>query len=140
MVKVTGRAAYLQIADELRSKIESGTLPGGAILKSQSQLMAEYGVSNTVVKAALQVLRNEGLIVGQVGKGVYVREEKVAPSAPGTADLAVVLERLDEVNASLQELTARVAALENAPSTPERLSRPTRKSATSARRSAQPPR
>src|SRR5437588_3585213 len=82
VVDVTGRAAYLQIADALRNKIRSGELAPGDALPSLSQLMAEFGVSNTVVRSAMQILRSEGLVVGQQGKGVYVRE----PGGPLGAD------------------------------------------------------
>lgn len=70
----TGTPAYAQIAADYREKILTGSLPPGAKLPSESQLIAEYGVSRQVVKMALNVLRNEGLIIGHQGKGSFVKD------------------------------------------------------------------
>jgi DNA-binding GntR family transcriptional regulator len=64
---------YIQIATDYRAKILDGTLPGDAKLPSESGLMTEYGVSRIVARRALDVLRNEGLIVSHPGKGSYVK-------------------------------------------------------------------
>lgn len=66
--------AYLQIAADLRQRITSGELQPRAKLPSESALMRTYGVSNTVTKRAISVLRAEGLVEGRSGSGVYVRE------------------------------------------------------------------
>ena len=64
---------YLRIADEYRSKILNGTLPGDSKLPSESELMVEYGVSRIVARRALDILRHEGLVVSYPGKGSYVK-------------------------------------------------------------------
>ncbi len=66
--------AYLQIAADLRSRITSGELRPGAKLPSEAALMAAYGVSSTVTKRAIFLLKSEGLVEGRSGSGVYVRE------------------------------------------------------------------
>lgn len=66
--------AYLQIAADLRGRIVSGELAPGAKLPSESRLMAQFGVSNTVTKRAVAVLKAEGLVEGRHGSGVYVRQ------------------------------------------------------------------
>lgn len=66
--------AYLRIAADLRTQIATGALPPGAKLPSETRLMATYGVSNTVTKRAISVLKSEGLVEGRAGSGVYVRE------------------------------------------------------------------
>jgi GntR family transcriptional regulator len=73
MTGFTGRPAYLQIADDIRSQILEGTLQVGDQLPSEPGLMADYGVSRIVVRQALDVLRSEGLIVKQQGRGSFVR-------------------------------------------------------------------
>jgi GntR family transcriptional regulator len=65
---------YLRIASELRRRIVSGDLPPGAKLPSETRLMEQYGVSRTVAKYAIQVLKSEGLVEGRAGSGVYVSE------------------------------------------------------------------
>lgn len=70
----TGTPAYLKIATDYRTKILRGSLAAGAQLPSERQLMDEYDVSRQVVKMALGVLRNEGLVIGHQGKGSFVKD------------------------------------------------------------------
>lgn len=63
-----------QLADHLRSQIESGELAPGDKLPSTSQLCQEHGVSAIVVRQAIFKLRNEALIEGVQGVGVFVAE------------------------------------------------------------------
>ena len=67
------RAVYRQIADHLRTALARGQLREGERLPSESQLMAHYGVTRVTVRNALKVLQEEGLIVAEHGRGVYVR-------------------------------------------------------------------
>lgn len=69
-----GTPAYLKIASDCRAKILDGSLPAGAKLPSESELMRSYSVSRIVAKMAISVLRNEGLIVSRKGKGSFVKE------------------------------------------------------------------
>ncbi len=68
-----GVPAYLRIAADLRAQIVSGELPAGARLPTETALMARYGVSRTVAKNAIMVLKDEGRVEGRQGSGVYVR-------------------------------------------------------------------
>ena len=77
------RPKYLQIADDLRTKVIDGTYPVGAALPSTSQLMQIYEVSVTVARAAIKELQNEGVAEGQPGKAVYVQREP-EPVEPST--------------------------------------------------------
>ncbi|SEK30647.1 winged helix-turn-helix domain-containing protein [Nonomuraea pusilla] len=112
MVEKTGRPGYLQIADDLRSQIRTGALPPGGALPSTAQLCQRYDVSTSVVKAAISVLRTEGLIIGQQGKGVFVREG-VAPAAEEPAS-SEVMEQLAQMRSVLADLGDRIADLEQA--------------------------
>ena len=62
-----------QIAAELREQITSGRLAPGAKLPSERDLTGKYGVAPQTVRQALAHLKNEGLVIGQAGRGVYVR-------------------------------------------------------------------
>ncbi|MGW1529260.1 GntR family transcriptional regulator [Streptomyces sp. NPDC001588] len=73
MAEVQEGPAYKRLADELRSQIASGKLQVGAALPSASQLVKAHGVSTTVVRDAIRILREEGLVYGQPGKAVFVR-------------------------------------------------------------------
>jgi GntR family transcriptional regulator len=76
-VKKVGRGTYKQqISDDLRQQIADGTLAPGAKLPTEAQLTDEYGVTRGTVRAALDILVNEGLIVSKRPVGYFVRERK----------------------------------------------------------------
>lgn len=66
--------SYRRIADDIREKIRSGELLPGAKLPSMTELQTQYEVGSTAVRNALLVLREQGLIEGHQGKGVYVAD------------------------------------------------------------------
>jgi len=67
------RAVYKQIADHLRVAIGRERLGPGDQLPSEAQLMAHYGVARMTARNALRLLQDEGLILAEHGRGVYVR-------------------------------------------------------------------
>jgi DNA-binding GntR family transcriptional regulator len=64
---------YRQLADILRAQIEAGELPPGGLVPSEQQLMGQHGIARDTVRAAIKVLRDEGLVVTAPGKGTFVR-------------------------------------------------------------------
>jgi GntR family transcriptional regulator len=67
------RLSYREVADELREQIEHGDIPTGSPLPSASELMGQFGVSSTVIKNAMILLRSSGHIEGHQGKAVFAR-------------------------------------------------------------------
>ena len=67
------RAAYKQIADAIRASVASGELAPGDKVPSESELIRLFGVAQGTVRNALNLLRAEGLLVAEHGKGVFVR-------------------------------------------------------------------
>jgi len=67
------RALYLQIADQLREQVVGGKLAPGSRLPSEHALMADYGASRDTVRKAIGVLKGEGLLDSERGRGVTVR-------------------------------------------------------------------
>ncbi|MEU7899993.1 MULTISPECIES: winged helix-turn-helix domain-containing protein [unclassified Nonomuraea] len=111
MVKHTGRPGYLQIADDLRSQIRGGSLAPGSPLPSTAQLAERYDASLSVVKMAVGILRNEGLVIGQQGKGVFVRDvDAAAPAGDLAGEVA-------DLRSAVQELSVRLAQVEEQLST-----------------------
>lgn len=53
---------YQEVAEQIRQKIADGTYSPGAPLPSIKDLMSEYDVSRTTVRAALKVLFDDGLL------------------------------------------------------------------------------
>jgi GntR family transcriptional regulator len=68
------RSPSKQIAASLRALIESGELPPGSKLPSERELAEQYAVAPQTAREAAKLLKNEGLVVGQAGKGIFVRK------------------------------------------------------------------
>ena len=66
---------YRQLAQLLRTKIVSGEYPAGSQFPTEHELAAEHGLSRPTVNRALLVLRGEGLIKVERGRGTIVRPE-----------------------------------------------------------------
>jgi len=62
---------FRQIAEHLRR----GELRPGDRLPSEQQLMDHYGTARMTVREALGVLKGEGLVVAEHGRGVFVRPQ-----------------------------------------------------------------
>lgn len=75
MPKATdGRPRHQQIASELRARIMDGELAGQ--LPFIKDLMESYQVGSPTIQRALQVLKDEGLLSGRRGEGVFVLPHK----------------------------------------------------------------
>jgi GntR family transcriptional regulator len=64
---------YLRVLNTLRKRIEDGDYAPGAALPSESQLCTEFGVSRPTVLKALGILKQDGWIESQQGRGSFVR-------------------------------------------------------------------
>lgn len=126
MTEVIGQPIYQRIADTLRAQISSGELVVGDALPSTRKLMEIHEASNNVVRNAVELLRQEGLIRGQPGKAVYVRatpkaveEERASLTSVGNevAELREQFQRLaeyqpSEVIAIVEDLRTEVSRLQ----------------------------
>jgi GntR family transcriptional regulator len=63
---------YTQLADILRERITSGEWQPRSPLPSESYLQQEQGISRGTVRAAIGILRDEGLVVTISGRGTFV--------------------------------------------------------------------
>jgi GntR family transcriptional regulator len=66
------KAPYLQLADILRARIESGEIPVGRRVPSQSELEQEFAIGRNTIKKAMDVLKKEDLLVTAPGRGLFV--------------------------------------------------------------------
>ncbi len=67
---------FRQIANALREQIRNGTYAAGSQLPSERELTETWGVSSKTIRAALDQLRSEGLIVSRQGIGSFVRAQQ----------------------------------------------------------------
>jgi GntR family transcriptional regulator len=63
---------YVQVADILRARIESGKLLPDRPVPSESQLQQEFGVARGTARKAIALLREQGFVVTVKGRGSYV--------------------------------------------------------------------
>lgn len=62
---------YVQVASMLRARIKSGEITSR--LPSIRTITQEYGVSHITAEKAMQVLRDDGLVVTTIGRGTFVK-------------------------------------------------------------------
>jgi len=78
---VRNDALYKQVTDAIRDDITQGVYGPGEALPSETRMLEQYGVSRTTLRQALVILRTEGLIEIQHGKGSFVRSRSTNAAA-----------------------------------------------------------
>ncbi len=68
---------YIQIEEELRNAIRSGTLKSLDQVDSESELSERFSVSRMTARKALDRLVGDGLLFRQPGKGTFVAPPKI---------------------------------------------------------------
>src|SRR5215218_4148415 len=68
------RPVFKQMADRLREAILSGELAAGARLPSEQELMDAHGLARGTIRQAVNLLRGEGLVRTEHGRGTFVRD------------------------------------------------------------------
>jgi DNA-binding GntR family transcriptional regulator len=63
-----------ELLDDLLKKIRNGTYPPGSQLPSGRDLADSYDVSQSTISRAVARLREQGVLVGRPGRGVFVAE------------------------------------------------------------------
>lgn len=65
---------YIQVASVLRQRIESGRWAARQRISTLEELEREFKVARVTVRQAVDLLRSEGLLVAQQGRGTFVAE------------------------------------------------------------------
>jgi DNA-binding GntR family transcriptional regulator len=108
---------YAQVIGEIQRRIESGEYQPGSLLPSEHQLSAEFGTARPTVVRALRVLRQEGWIDTQQGKGSFVRGRPALAGVSAERRGRAELDRDESrepgelLSVSAEAAPARVAAL-----------------------------
>ena len=119
VVPIVRRKLGQEVLDRLLAGIREGAYPVGALLPSERELMAQFGVGRPAVREGLQALERMGLVSIQHGEGARVQ--------PLTADSVItqisatvvhllsgdsqLLEHLKEARLAFEVAMARSAAL-----------------------------
>lgn len=109
MIAATGQPLYLQVADDIRAQIAGGELAVGDPIPSTAKLAKHHEVSIGVIQAAVKVLKDEGVLVGQSGKAVFVRAAPEA-AAVETSALKSVDEQIAELREEIRQLAEQQPA------------------------------
>ncbi|MFC8511126.1 GntR family transcriptional regulator [Streptomyces sp. NPDC057411] len=72
----TRRTAAKTIADDLRTRIKDGTFRPGDVLPTSREIAETYGVTLKTVNAGVDLLKAEGLVVGEQGGRRRVRANR----------------------------------------------------------------
>ena len=70
---------YLRLANRIETDIGEGVLPRGTKLPPQRDLAYDIGVTIGTVGRAYALLRERGLVSGEVGRGTYVLDRSGRP-------------------------------------------------------------
>ncbi|HET9253589.1 MAG TPA: GntR family transcriptional regulator [Pseudonocardiaceae bacterium] len=103
------RPAYQRVADDLRHAIANGAYQPGDQLPTLAELTARYNIAVMTARDAIRQLTTEGLVVSRQGKGAYVLRQ---PSADESITLSELLDLLNQVSRSVDDLTDRMAVVE----------------------------
>ena len=64
-----------EVAKHIRVSIDSGEIQPGKRLPTQHELASIYGVSRPVIREAISILKSDGLVISQQGRGQFVNPE-----------------------------------------------------------------
>lgn len=73
---------YQRLADSIESDIDKGVIDVGAKLPPQRDLAYDIGTTVGTIGRAYQLLRERGLVSGEVGRGTYVLGERAGEPKP----------------------------------------------------------
>lgn len=108
-------AAHLVVADALSRLVQSERMRAGAKLPTQKQLAERYAVSRHVIRKAMDLLEQRGVLGGRQGSGTYVRGKLVDYQITARTRYNDNVRKLDEASSfELLELQVRRASIEMA--------------------------
>ncbi|MGW5816652.1 GntR family transcriptional regulator [Streptomyces noursei] len=65
-------APYMRVLDALTADIKAGTLRPGDRIPSEAELCERFKVARETARRAVRVLREQGVVVTEWGKGSFV--------------------------------------------------------------------
>lgn len=107
-----------RVADSLRDKIRSDDLAAGTRLPSELAMARHFGVSRTVIREAIALLKVDGLLETRKGSGAFVLDPNPAVLQNGdrlTEESIQSLLNLIEVRRGMEAEAAALAAIRRTP-------------------------
>lgn len=84
-----GNPIYLQIYKDIKEAIKQGKYKEGDRIPSEKELAEKWNVSSITPRRALEMLRNEGYIIRQAGRGTFVKKQVATQKKP-SRDLPMI--------------------------------------------------
>lgn len=104
-------AQYARVKAHLKQGLAGGRWPPGALMPSEAELVAEFGVSRMTVSRAIRELQSEGLVVRSQGVGTFAAPLHRVSSTLTIRDLQEeILERGHRHHAEVRVQRAEPAA------------------------------
>ncbi len=97
----SGEPVYAQLVRILRQQVAEGSLRPGDQLPSEAQLCRRYGVSPMTVRRVINILADQGIVVGEQGRGTFIRPVELG-------DASFQLQRLQDLVGGDQPATVRL--------------------------------
>ncbi|MGD1956486.1 MAG: GntR family transcriptional regulator [Sphingomonadales bacterium] len=70
---------YIEVASDLRQRVERGEFPVGAALPTETELCGDYGVSRYTIREALRRLQDAQIVTRRQGSGtIVISQERAA--------------------------------------------------------------
>ena len=104
-----------RVAGKLRRKIRDDSLAAGTRLPSEQAMALHFGVSRSVVREAIALLKDDGILSTRKGSGAFVLQADGAREDEQTQQSVQSLLNLIEVRRGLEAETAALAALRRTP-------------------------
>ncbi|MDG4907874.1 PLP-dependent aminotransferase family protein [Mesorhizobium sp. WSM4898] len=93
---------YQRLADSIESDIDKGVIDAGAKLPPQRDLAYDIGTTVGTVGRAYQLLRERGLVSGEVGRGTYVLAQRAESPKPELQPAALGTRLIDAPSGKLR--------------------------------------
>ncbi|MCX2728154.1 FadR/GntR family transcriptional regulator [Thermomicrobium sp. 4228-Ro] len=87
---ITQARLHQRVVEELLKQIVSGALPPGTALPSEPELARQFGVSRIVIREAIRILAEKGLVAVRHGSGMWIQP----PEQWDHLDPQILFERL----------------------------------------------
>ena len=88
---------YLEIAGDVRQRVEAGEFAAGRLLPSEAELARAYDASRVTIRKALEQLRTDGLVDARQGFGWFVAADPVRQTLGRLATIEGQLEAIGSV-------------------------------------------
>lgn len=86
--RTSGLPVYRQVAATIRERIDTGAYPPGKLIPSERDLGDEFGISRVTVRQAIGLLRTQGVVVVEHGRGVFTAPTRQTQERPASFRLS----------------------------------------------------